>query len=125
MPGTDDSKKYGNRLDDIVEEYGSLKKAKEATDSEGDKISSNIKNKSYVKEVKVYTNGKIMNIIVEVKSSTSKKTAKELKSVVLNSLDKTIKKLYDIQLFIKNENEKAKDFPIIGYKNSSDKDFVF
>ena len=121
----DNDEKYGNRLDDIKEEYGSIEKAEEEIDTECEKIVSNLESKSYVSEVTTDPSGKIINIIVTVKSGTDTKTAKELGPIVLSDLDDTVKKLYDVQLFIKNENENAKDFPIIGYKNSSDKSFVF
>lgn len=116
---------YGNRLDDIKEEYGSLEKAQESANEVGEKIINEIKKKSYVKDAKIDVKGKIINIIIEVKSDARAKTTKELGDIVLKTADDKTKKLYDFQLFIKNENKKAKGFPIIGYKNSSDKGFVF
>lgn len=118
MPKNDELK-YGNRLDDIKEANA------EITKSDTDKIIESVKKKDYVKEASTDVEGRIINVIVEVKKDTSIKTAKELGSVVLSAISDKQKKLYDVQLFIKNENKDAKDFPTIGYKNSSDKDFVY
>lgn len=119
MPNGDENKKYGNRLDDIEEANAMI------TKEETDKIVTAVEKKSYVKNASISVEGRIINVIVEVKKSTSTSTAKSLDSVVLGAISDKQKKLYDVQLLIKNENNKAKDYPMIGYKNSSDKGFVF
>lgn len=126
MPNGDENKKYGNRLDDIISEYDNdPKKVEQAVKDTGDKIVSDLKKKSFVKDASISVEGRIINVIVEVSSKTSVDTAKTLSNVVLDAVNDKQKKLYDLQLFIKNENTKSKEFPIIGYKNSSDKKFVF
>ena len=119
MPNGDENKKYGNRLDDI-EEAGQM-----ITKEQTDKIVEAVEKKSFVNKASTSVEGRIINVIVEVKKNTSTSTAKALDSVVLEAISTEQKKLYDVQLLIKSENEKSKDFPIIGYKNSSDKGFVF
>lgn len=119
MPSTDENKKYGNRLEDI-EKAGAM-----ITKDETAKIVDAVEKKSFVKSASTSVEGRIINVIVEVKDGTDVKTAKTLDKVILDAVSDKQKKLYDIQLFLKNENEKAKGYPTIGYKNSSDKRFVF
>lgn len=119
MPSGNDNEKYGNRLDDIK------KAGLTITKEETSKIVESVEKVSYVKSASTSVEGRIINVIVTVKDKTSVKEAKALDKTVLASISDKQKKLYDVQLLIKNENEKAKDFPMIGYKNSSDKGFVF
>ena len=119
MPNGDENKKYGNRLDDIEEAGQTI------TKEQTDKIIEAVEKKNFVNRASTTVEGRIINVIVEVKKNTSTSTAKSLDSVVLDAISSEQKKLYDVQLLIKNENEKAKGFPMIGYKNSSDKGFVF
>jgi len=119
MPSTDENKKYGNRLDDI-EEAGAV-----ITKDETAKIESAVKNKSFVNSASTSVEGRIINVIVEVKKGTDVKDAKSLGNTVLDAISDKQKKLYDVQLFLKNEDKDAKGYPMIGYKNSSDKGFVF
>lgn len=113
------NEKYGNRLDDIKKDNA------EITSSQTDKIVEEVKKKGFVVKCSTNIEGRIINVIVEVKKDTSSKDAKGLGSVVLGAIPDKQKKYYDVQLFLKNENSEAKDYPMIGYKNSSDKDFVF
>ena len=116
---------YGNRLDSIKAEYGDLESANKASTEAGEKMADAVKKKGFVNSASIDVKGKIINIIVEVKSGTSTNTAKDLAGVVVSAAPDKIKKLYDLQLFIKNEKNDAKGFPIIGYKNSKDKSFAF
>lgn len=116
---------YGNRLDSIKAEYGDLEAAQKASNEAGEKIAEEVKKKGFVNDASIDVKGKIINIIVQVKSGTSSNTAKGLSEVVLSATPDKIKKLYDLQLFITNEKDGTKDFPIIGYKNSKDKGFAF
>ena len=125
MPKNNDEK-YGSRLDPIKTEYNNdMEKAKEESEKAESKIIESVKKKDYVSSASAETKGKKIDIIVEVESNTSVKTAKELCDIVLKNTDDKIKKLYDMQLFIKNEKEDVKGFPMIGYKNAKDKDFAF
>lgn len=119
MPSTDENKKYGNRLEDI-EKAGAV-----ITKDETAKIVDAVEKKNFVKSASTSVEGRIINVIVEVKDGTDIKEAKTLDKVVLDAVSDKQKKLYDIQLFLKNENGKAKGYPAIGYKNSSDKGFAF
>ena len=119
MPSGNNEEKYGNRLDDIKKANAEIK------DSDTNKIVEAVKKKSIVKEATIDVEGRIVYVIIEVKKDTSDKDAKALGNVVLDSIDETHKKYYDVQIMLKNEDEKNAKFPIIGYKNSSDKGFVY
>lgn len=108
---------YGNRLEGIEKV--------ELTESDTSKIVKNLKDEDIVTSASTHLSGKILNIIVEVEEKTKEKTAKELKKVAIETLTKEQLSFYDVQLFITNENKELKGYPIIGYKNSSEKDFVF
>lgn len=119
MPHGDQNEKYGNRLDDIKEANAMIQ------DSDTDKIVEAVKKKSFVKEASTNVEGRIVNVIVEVRKGTSVKDAKSLANITLDALSDKHKKLYDVQLLVKSEDSKDTNFPIIGYKNSSDKGFAF
>ena len=108
---------YGNRLEGIEE----VKVTEEQTAD----LVKELKSKDYVANASTHISGRIINVIVETKEGTKTSTAKTLGKVVLKAFDKDQLKFYDIQLFLNNENDNAKGYPLIGYKNSTDKDFVF
>lgn len=108
---------YGNRLDGIEKV--------QVTDTETNDLVKALKEKDYVTTASTHISGKIINVLVEVEKGTSKSKAKTLKDEVLKAFTDDQKKFYDIQLFITNENKDAKGYPMIGYKNSTDKNFVF
>ena len=119
MPNGDENKKYGNRLEDI-EKAGAVIKEDDTS-----KIVEAVEKKDFVKDASTNVEGRIVNVIVEVKKGTSVKNARSLGDTILDSMTDKHKKYYDVQLFVKNENEKEEGFPMIGYKNSSDKGFAF
>ena len=108
---------YGNRLDGIEKV--------EVTKDQTNELVKNLKDKDYVTSASTHISGKIINVLIETKKGTSIKKAKTLKTIVLKAFEEDQKKFYDIQLFITNENKDAKGYPVIGYKNSSEKNFVF
>lgn len=108
---------YGNRLDGIEKV--------EVTKDQTNELVKNLKDKDYVTSASTHISGKIINVLIETKEGTSIKKAKTLKTIVLKAFEENQKKFYDIQLFITNENKDAKGYPVIGYKNSSEKNFVF
>lgn len=108
---------YGNRLDGIEKV--------EVTKDQTNELVKNLKDKDYVTSASTHISGKIINVLIETKEGTSIKKAKTLKTIVLKAFEEDQTKFYDIQLFITNENKDAKGYPVIGYKNSSEKNFVF
>ena len=108
---------YGNRLDGI-------EKVK-VTSSQTNELVKTLKENKNVINASTHISGKIINVLVEVKEDVSVKKAKEVQTDVLAAFEDDQKSFYDIQLFITNEKKDTKGFPVIGYKNSSDKKFVF
>lgn len=99
---------YGDRLDGIKEV--------ELTDKKLSNIKSTLKEDSATKEAKASVQGKIVEVIITVQDETSVDTAKALSNKVLDCLTKDEKKFYDVQVFVKKDND-ATDFPIIGYRH--------
>ncbi len=99
---------YGDRLDGIKEV--------ELTDKKLSNIESTLKEDSATKEAKASVQGKIVEVIITVQDETSVDTAKALSNKVLDCLTKDEKKFYDVQVFVKKDND-ATDFPIIGYRH--------
>ncbi len=108
---------YGNRLDGIEKV--------EVTKKQTNELVKTLKDNDNVVTASVHISGKIINVLIETKEGTSVKKSKALKDIVLKAFEDDQKSFYDIQLFITNEKNDAKGYPIIGYKNSSDKNFTF
>lgn len=118
---------YGNRLDGIDKIS--------FTKSDQNKIIENIKTNENVTESKLNIHGKIVNIIFNVKENVSLDDAKKIASDSLNDFSDEVKNFYDIEMIITKTDEKGtektkedgtketiKEFPIMGYKNSSSKE---
>lgn len=116
MPKTG-SPVYGNRLDGIEKV--------ELKEKDTNEIVTDLESKDIVNSASVHISGKIINILVEVKEGTKVASAKELRTVAIKSLSEEELAFYDIQIFITNEKSDAKGYPLIGYKSSLDKKFVF
>ena len=85
-----------------------------------DKVNEN----ESVKEVKVKINGKIINVLITINDEVSLEDAKAMAAPVLEALSKKQKEFYDVEVMIDKDGDSAQ-FPIIGYKHHSKKDFVF
>jgi len=112
-----DKEKYGDRLKGIEKV--------EVTETNKSDLVTAVEKVSFVSSCKVHVSGKIINVIVEVKSGTKVKLAKTIKTTVLKNISDDKKDFYDIQLFIINQKSDTNGYPVIGYKNSSEKYFVF
>ena len=125
---------YGNRLDGI--------KKIEFTTKSQDKIVKSIKDNEKVTEAKLNIHGKIINVIFNVKSDVSIEDARAVAASSLEKFSDKVKGFYDIQFLITKKEEKGeevqisnddgttsteirKQFPIMGYKNSSRNDIVW
>lgn len=107
---------YGERIKGIEEV--------ELSDKELTKIESNLKTDGIVKKADVSVAGKIIEVIITVQDDTAIDAAKGLNTKVLESLSSKEKEYYDVQIFVKKDNE-AKDFPIIGYKHHAKETFTW
>ena len=108
---------YGNRLEGIEKV--------EVTNAQTSDLIKELKNEDFVISASTHISGRIINVIVETKKGTKVSSAKSLGKIVLKSFDQEQLDFYDIQLFLNNEDQDAKGYPLIGYKNSKDKNFLF
>lgn len=104
---------YGNRLEGIEDV--------KIEDSQYDELEKNLKKDKKVTDVVSNLDGKIVNVTITVKDDTSKKDAKKIGDKVLSNFDDKQLAFYDIQVFIKKDDSKQNDFPIIGYKHHKEK----
>lgn len=103
---------YGDRLEGIEKV--------EITSKEQDKIISKLEEKAEVKKAEVDIKGRILNVIITVNDDVELDAAKALTGTITDTLEKEQTSYYDIQVFVKKDNDDAR-YPIIGYKHQ-DKD---
>ena len=103
---------YGDRLDGIEEV--------EITSKEQDNIISKLEEKAKIKKAEVDIKGRIINVIITVNDDVEVNSAKALTTTITDTLEEDQRSYYDIQVFIKKDNDDAR-YPIIGYKHQ-DKD---
>ena len=103
---------YGDRLEGIEEV--------EITSKEQDNIISKLEEKAEVKKAEVDIKGRILNVIITVNDDVELDVAKALTGTITDTLEKDQTSYYDIQVFVKKDNDDAR-YPIIGYKHQ-DKD---
>ncbi|MEG0021961.1 MAG: hypothetical protein RSB77_05665 [Bacilli bacterium] len=108
--------KYGTRLDDIKKEKIKTTKL--------ESISKKIKDNEIVKDVTVHIEGRIINFDITVIKGSDITTAKKLSSIVLENFSKKEKALYDMQIFLIEDNkDKESKYPYIGYKHKTVQEF--
>jgi len=108
--GSGRSEAYGDRLDGI--------EAVEITKEQYDNVKEKLMENEKVTKVTTDLQGKIVNIIMTVKDEVNKADAKKIVEGALKVFDKEQLAFYDIQIFVKKDNEELNDFPIIGYKQN-------
>lgn len=133
FPGNSGSN-YGNRLKGI-KKYPITKKIKSS-------ITENLSSKENVSDPIINVHGRIINIVFNVNSETSVDDAKAIAGDVKNVVPENIRSFYDIQVLITKKDEVGeevqvnnedgttstktkKQFPIIGYKNTSQSELVW
>lgn len=108
---------YGNRLDGI--EKHPLKT------SDLESIEKSIKEQEKVNDVSSKLHGKIINITITVQDDVSINDAKTLATNTISLFTKDDLSFYSLQVFVKKENEKLNNFPIIGYKDAGSEEMLF
>lgn len=101
---------YGNRLDGLVQ----------IKDDQLTTLKDNIKTEARVKNVEASTSGRILNVIITVEKDVSLNDAKVIGEKASATLTEEILASYDIQVFVKKDEEEENNFPIIGYKSNTD-----
>lgn len=111
---------YGDRLDNIEDVKISSSRRSE--------IANTLMLNDSINNAKVNVSGAIINIIIDVKEGIDITEAKNMGLKALMELSDDEKKVYDIQLFITQEEVTDEDdilFPIIGYKNRLNTNIVW
>lgn len=108
---------YGNRLDGID--------AVEIRTEQYDEIKNKLKENESVTHVTTDLKGKIINIIMTVKDDITKDSAKKIAKSSLDVFDSEQLSFYDVQIFVKKDNNQLNDFPIIGYKQNGKDDLTW
>lgn len=108
---------YGNRLDGI--EKHPLKT------SDLESIEKSIKEQEKVNDVSSKLHGKIINITITVQDDVSINDAKTIATNTISLFTKDDLSFYSLQVFVKKENEKLNNFPIIGYKDAGSEEMFF
>lgn len=109
--------KWGDRLDGIEdvaigsEQYVTMKLELEKNEK--------------VEKVTYNLSGKTVNVVITVGEKVSKADAKKIGDTILKYFDDSQKAFYDFQVFVKKENVKLNDFPIIGYKHKTSTKIVW
>lgn len=111
---------YGDRLDNIEDVKISSSRRSE--------IANTLMLNDSINNAKVNVSGAIINIIIDVKEGIDITEAKNMGLKALMELSDDEKKVYDIQLFITQNEVTDEDdilFPIIGYKNRLNTNIVW
>lgn len=108
---------YGNRLEGITEVA--------ISSDEESKISSELKKDKSVKDVSTNIAGRTLDIVITVNDDISIADAKKIGTNSYKTLSEKQISYYSIQVFIKKDDEKQNNFPIIGYKQRETKDLVW
>ena len=108
---------YGNRLDGI--EKHPLKT------SDLESIVTSIQEQEKVSDLSSKLHGKIINITITVQDDVSINDAKTLATNTISLFTKDDLSFYSLQVFVKKENEKLNNFPIIGYKDAGSEEMLF
>ncbi len=102
---------YGDRLKGIEK----VEITKQTQKKYVDELEENEK----VKKASVDIKGRLINIIITLNSDVSRDKSKELANESLKFFEEEELSYYDIQVYLKSDDSKNKDYPIIGYKHKS------
>ena len=108
---------YGNRLKGIEKV--------EITKETQNKFVKELEEKEKVSKASVNIKGRLINIIITLKEDVSRDSAKELANDSLDFFEEEELKYYDIQVYLKNEDSKDEDYPIIGYQHKTKEKLVW
>ena len=108
MPN-DRKEAYGNRVNEIGEH--------KIEKSLYDKIKSELESKEEIKSVTYREQGKIINFIVTVDDKMDLVNAKKVGDSLIAYFSEDDVSYYTFQIYVKKNDEKLDNFPIIGAKN--------
>lgn len=102
---------YGDRLNGI--------KSHEIKKETQKKLKEELESLNEVKKCEYRLQGRLINIKLTMTDGVNINDAKEISKKVLDYFSDDDKKFYDIQIFLKNENDKMEGYPKIGEKHKS------
>lgn len=102
---------YGDRLNGI--------KSHEIKKDTQKKLKEELENLNEVKKCEYRLQGRLINITLTMTDGVNINDAKEISKKVLDYFNDDDKKFYDIQVFLKNENDNMEGYPKIGQKHKS------
>lgn len=108
MPN-DKKEAYGNRLNEIAEH--------KIEKSLYDKIKSELESKEEIKSVTYREQGKIINFIITVDDKVDLTNAKKVGDSLVAYFSEDDISYYTFQIYMRKNDEKLDNFPIIGAKN--------
>ena len=100
---------YGNRLEELDEH-------KKET-SLYNKIKSELESKEEIKSISYREQGKIINFIVTIDDKVDVSNAKKIGDSIVKYFSEEDISYYTFQIYMKKDDEKLNNFPIIGAKN--------
>lgn len=108
---------YGDRLKNIEKV--------EVKENAVKKLESELGSIEAISKVNYHLQGRLINIMIIIKAETTIDDAKSYANKVLDYFEEDEKKYYDIQIFLKNENEEIEGYPLIGYKHKTSETLVW
>ncbi len=99
---------YGDRLDDIEKHP--------LSDELFKNIEAKLKENTNILKVENKVHGKIINLIITVNDEMSRDDARGIANSTISLFENEELSFYSLQVYMKKDNDKLNDFPIIGYK---------
>lgn len=108
---------YGDRLSEI--------KDHKLGDDWFTKIEDKFKENDKVSKIENKVHGKIVNLIITVNDDVDVNTAKEIGNSIVSMFENNELTYYSLQVYLKKDNEKLNNFPIIGYKGTTTESLIY
>ena len=95
------------------------------TKNEINDVKDELKKIESVDSVDVYANVKIIKILVNLKDDVEFDTIKDVSNKSIEKISEKNREFYDIEIYVKSNNEKSEVYPKIGYKYKTSSEFVW
>lgn len=95
------------------------------TKTEINDVKDELKKIESVDSIDVYTNVKIIKILVNLKDDVEFDTIKDVSNKSIEKISEKNREFYDIEIYVKSNNEKSEVYPKIGYKYKTSSEFVW
>lgn len=95
------------------------------TKTEINDVKDELKKIESVDSIDVYTNVKIIKILVNLKDDVEFDIIKDVSNKSIEKISEKNREFYDIEIYVKSNNEKSEVYPKIGYKYKTSSEFVW